>query len=303
MLFSVVIPTYNRKELVVEAIQSVVDQSYHDWELLICDDCSTDGTIEILRSKFPDKRIHFYSTAKNGGNAAARNIGIKHAKGAYVSFLDSDDTYYPEFLERMKALIEKNNQPGFLWVNVNRIGKDGEIKPNAFPKHWKPEHAQDPYAYFLKGIYFGTDFGLTVKKECFEKKITFDEQLRVAVDTDMIFRLVKEHNFSYTHDILVNTYDHAGSRVRNNTPEKAKSYAIIIKKHPIISQKKDLKLKWNYKLMWLNYHAGNKENARKHLYEIIKMGKFKPFLLAMVFELFSNEKAIYVHKKLSSLKE
>ncbi len=228
---------------------------------------------------------------------------IKNAKGEYICFLDSDDTFYPEFLEKMKALIEKNNRPGFLWANVNRITKDGEIHPNAFPKHWHPELAKNPYAYFLKGIYFGTDFGLTVKRECFANGNVFDERLRVAVDTDMILRLVKQYSFAYTPEILVNTYDHVGSRVRNNTPEKARSYALIIQKHPIIAERKELKLRWNYKLMWLNYHVGDKANARKYLYEVMRLGKVKPFFLALVFELFPNERAISMHKKMSSLKD
>src|SRR5690606_36880034 len=105
------------------------------------------------------ENIHIIQNKVNKGNAGARNLGIKKAIGQYVCFLDSDDKYHDHFLEKMYNLIQKNNSPGFLWCNVNRIDADGKLLNHSAPAHWKPMGAKDPYIFFLNGLYFGTDFG------------------------------------------------------------------------------------------------------------------------------------------------
>lgn len=299
-LFSVVIPTYNRADLIAKAIDSVINQSFTDWELIVADDCSTDTTISLVREKYVDQKIKVYRNIQNGGNAAARNLGVNNSTGEYVCFLDSDDAYHPDYLEKMSRLIEDNNSPGFLWCNVNRVSEHGIIKPNTFPKHWKPLEVANPYHYFLKGIYFGTDFGLTVRRDCFDSEM-FDENLRVAVDTDLILRLVRKFNFAYTNEILVDTLDHSGARVRTGTNQKAHSYSIIIDKHPSVWTDKKLFTRWNYKLMWLNYHSNHKKEARKYLTRLVKAGELKPSVLGLIFEALPNKLAISIHKKISAI--
>lgn len=298
--FSIIIPTYNRAKLICKAINSITNQTFTDWEIIVADDCSTDNTPSIMRDKYNDSRIKVYSNKKNGGNAAARNLGVKNASGQYICFLDSDDAYHPDFLEKMLHLIEEYKHPGFLWCNVNRVNEQGAVKPNTFPAHWRPLEVENPYHYFLKGIYFGTDFGLTVRRDCFESEM-FDENLRVAVDTDMILRLVRKFNFAYTNERLVDTLDHTGARVRTGTNQKALSYSIIIKKHPVVLTDKKLFTRWNYKLMWLNYHSNHKKEARKYLTNLVKAGELKSGVLGLIFEILPNKLAILMHKKISAI--
>ena len=105
---SVVIGSYNCEKFIHETVQSVIDQTFRDWELIIVDDCSTDNTCQEI-SRIKDERIKLIRLDSNSGlPAAPRNVGIKNAKGDYIAFLDHDDIWLPEKLERQVAFLEKN---------------------------------------------------------------------------------------------------------------------------------------------------------------------------------------------------
>ncbi|HRI26706.1 MAG TPA: glycosyltransferase family A protein [Chitinophagales bacterium] len=109
MLFSIIIPVYNRANLLKATIQSVLAQDYSNFEIIVVDDGSTDDVVSVVNS-IPDKRIQFIKQ-ENKERGAARNTGIKNAHGAYVSFLDSDDYVYPFFLSEAFKWLEKLNLP------------------------------------------------------------------------------------------------------------------------------------------------------------------------------------------------
>lgn len=133
--FSLVIPTYNRADLIGFTIQSVLEQTEDDYELIIIDDGSTDNTRFVIQPYLNDKIHYFYQ--KNSERAVARNLGMKLAKGKYISFLDSDDILYPSYFAYAKESIEKNNFPKFLHTAYeikNTLGKTlrqvNELKSN-----------------------------------------------------------------------------------------------------------------------------------------------------------------------------
>lgn len=103
----VIMPAYNSGATLGESIQSVVSQSFTDWELLVIDDCSIEELQPIVEG-FHDSRIHYIRLSENSGVAAARNRGIQEAKGRYIAFLDSDDLWLPEKLEKQLQFMEKN---------------------------------------------------------------------------------------------------------------------------------------------------------------------------------------------------
>ncbi|MFM7662519.1 MAG: glycosyltransferase family 2 protein [Bacteroidota bacterium] len=108
--FSIIIPTYNRALFLSKAIESVINQTFSDWELIIVDDGSTDNTKELVASFIEkDKRIK-YIYQENAERSAARNNGIKKAVGKFICFLDSDDIYHNAHLQRFKDLIDENNE-------------------------------------------------------------------------------------------------------------------------------------------------------------------------------------------------
>lgn len=109
MFFSVIITTYNRRNLVYEAIQSVIEQTFKDFEIIIVDDGSNDGTYQYIYDLIRDEsRIKYYYKS-NGGTASAKNFGIMQAKGEYITFLDSDDRYLPNHLHDRYEIIKSTH--------------------------------------------------------------------------------------------------------------------------------------------------------------------------------------------------
>ena len=129
-LVSIVMPLYNCEQYIAKSIESVLNQTYEDWELLIVNDCSTDRSVEVVKS-FNDKRIKLLSNEHNSGAALSRNYALREAKGKWIAFLDSDDSWVPTKLEEQLAFMDKNDYAftysdyricnGKEWENVTRI--------------------------------------------------------------------------------------------------------------------------------------------------------------------------------------
>lgn len=135
-LVSVIMPTYNCAKYIAEAIQSVIDQTMPDWEIQIADDASTDNTQDVLKpylEKYP--RIHYTRLDKNNGAAAARAAALARANGKYVAFLDSDDLWYPEKLEKQIAYMQRTGYSfsctGYEWLDMNGRKKGITLIPPA----------------------------------------------------------------------------------------------------------------------------------------------------------------------------
>ena len=128
-LVSIIMPSYNTAPYIRETIQSVLDQAYQNWELIIVDDCSTDNTDEVVVS-IKDERIKFFHNEKNSGAAVSRNRALREAKGRWIAFLDSDDLWMPEKLEKQISFMEKNGY-SFSYTNYEEIdvkGKETGVK-------------------------------------------------------------------------------------------------------------------------------------------------------------------------------
>ena len=123
-LVSIVTPCYNSEKFIAETIASVQQQTVTDWELLIVDDASSDATVaEIKRLQAEDLRIKCFSLKENKGPAHARNLGIQKARGKYLTFLDADDLWFPEFLERSST--EAKMHP-FVFASYKRLDENLE---------------------------------------------------------------------------------------------------------------------------------------------------------------------------------
>ena len=123
---SIIMPAYNCERFIREAIASVQNQTYKDWELLITNDCSSDGTVDIITSIMEeDNRIKLYHNPKQSGAAASRNRSVKNASGKYIAFLDSDDVWKPNKLEKQISFMEKNNYY-FTCTSYDKIDENGK---------------------------------------------------------------------------------------------------------------------------------------------------------------------------------
>lgn len=119
-LVSVIMPSFNTGKYIKQSIESVMAQTYQNWELLIVDDCSTDNTDDIIAS-ISDERIRYYKNEHNSGAAVSRNRALREAKGKWIAFLDSDDLWMPDKLEKQIAFMERN---GFHFSYTNYLEMD-----------------------------------------------------------------------------------------------------------------------------------------------------------------------------------
>lgn len=122
-LVSIIMPSYNTALYIEETIQSVLNQTYPNWELIIVDDCSNDNTDEVLE-KIKDPRIHYLKNEKNSGAAVSRNKALREAKGQWIAFLDSDDLWMPNKLEKQIRFMEENGY-AFSYTNYEEIDVNG----------------------------------------------------------------------------------------------------------------------------------------------------------------------------------
>lgn len=122
-LVSIIMPSYNTQQYIGASIESVLNQTYKNWELIIIDDCSTDDTITVV-SNYKDNRIHFYVNEKNIGAAESRNNALKISKGRWIAFLDSDDLWKENKLEEQLKFM-RENKFSFSYTNYQEIDSIG----------------------------------------------------------------------------------------------------------------------------------------------------------------------------------
>lgn len=123
-LVSIIMPSYNTANYISETIESVLAQTYTNWELIIVDDCSVDDTDEAVKKYLRDSRIHYIKNEVNSGAAVSRNCALREAKGRWIAFLDSDDLWLPEKLEKQIAFMGKNGY-AFSYTDYEEIDADG----------------------------------------------------------------------------------------------------------------------------------------------------------------------------------
>lgn len=134
-LVSIIMPSYNTERFIAESIKSVQAQTYKNWELIIVDDCSTDNTDEVVEG-FQDERIIYLKNEKNSGAAVSRNRALREAKGRWIAFLDSDDLWLPEKLEKQISFMKEKGY-AFSYTNYVEINEKSEaigVKVTG-PKH------------------------------------------------------------------------------------------------------------------------------------------------------------------------
>lgn len=124
-LVSIIMPSYNTEQFIVTTIESVLSQTYKDWELIIVDDCSPDNTDEVVKPYLMNTRIRYLKNVKNSGAAVSRNRALREAKGKWIAFLDSDDLWMPDKLEKQINFMEMNGYH-FSYTKYSEIDVDGK---------------------------------------------------------------------------------------------------------------------------------------------------------------------------------
>lgn len=214
---SVIIPTYNRAEILPKSVNSVLNQTFEDFELIVVDDASEDHTGSVI-SGMNDNRIDYVRHHDNRHVSAARNTGIEHARGEFIAFLDDDDCWLPGKLEQQVRLMNQDPEVGmvYCWMSYQRGGKE--------LRKYKPALRGNIFAETLVGQPIGNASTLLVRASIIEDIGGFDVELSRGNDGDFIRRVAKQYNVDYVPEVLViYSVGHGADRITTNDGDGIRS--------------------------------------------------------------------------------
>ena len=223
---SVIIPTYNSAQFIVETLESVFAQTYKNYEVIVVDDGSTDNTKEVLKPYMSKIR---YIYKENGGPASARNVGIKNARGEYIAFLDSDDLWLPEKLEKQVRYFEEHPQIYMVFADCIRFGEEVSNTPRNDTKYLI---SNDMFVNIWWYNIVPTST-VMVRKSCFEKVGFFDEakELETTEDTEMWLRIARECEVGYLREVVTKYRVRMSGYSRSNINRAYNSAKLVIDKY------------------------------------------------------------------------
>ncbi|MBE0500936.1 MAG: glycosyltransferase family 2 protein [Desulfuromonadales bacterium] len=199
-LVSVVLPTYNRKDIIGRTISSVLQQTFTNLELIIVDDGSTDETREYVESEFVDDRIN-YLYQLNNGVSSARNTGLNHVNGRYVAFIDSDDQWVETKIEKQLAFFREHPEVGLIFCDFAIVSRDGSVLD---VNHRIPR--TESRTLTLREVFLDPYLGMPtvmLTRELLASIGGFDEKLCSAEDVDFFLRAAVKAPIGYLHEKLV----------------------------------------------------------------------------------------------------
>ena len=197
-LVSVIMPSWNTAKFIEESIQCVINQTYQNWELLIVDDCSTDNTDEVVEPFLADQRVKYLHNEKNSGAALTRNKAMREAQGEWIAFLDSDDLWMPEKLEKQIEFMKKG---GYVLSYTEYEKIDEEDKPlNIYVSGPDVVDKRKMYRYDYIGqltmMYSAKHFGLIQIKDI-KKNNDYAIRLQLFKKPGTVAYLLKENLAKY----------------------------------------------------------------------------------------------------------
>lgn len=207
-LVSIITPVYNAEKFLSDTIESIKNQSYKNWELLLVDDCSKDNSANIIKEfQKNDDRIKYIKLEKNSGASVSRNTGIKNAKGRFIAFVDSDDLWEPNKLEIQVNYMLKENR-GFTFTSYRYMREDGE-KTNKI--------AKAPYKINYEGLLKNTIIGCSTVVVDRHIVGDFDMPLvRRGQDTATWLKLLRKEKYAYGIEQDLVNYRLVGDSLSSN---------------------------------------------------------------------------------------
>lgn len=289
---SVIIPTHNRAELLKRAINSVLRQTFEDFELIVVDDASSDNTPEVVES-IKDGRIQYVRLEKNSGGPVARNTGIKGARGRFIALLDDDDEWLPNRLELQIEKFESlEKDVGVVYGGFYYVSQDtGEIIGKRLPRY-----RGDVYTHLLKENFIGSPT-LLIRRECFKKAGLFDPELKSSQDWDMWLRIAKYYRFDYVPAVVAKYYVH-GHQITFNMEKYISGRERFVWKYPDIYKNPRILSLHLSQMGLLLLLSGNAEQGLKYLVESIAMAPINVENYRKLLELALDSRSIEYIKKI-----
>lgn len=228
-LFSIVIPLYNKEKDIAATLRSVFAQTFTNFEVIVVNDGSTDGSENEVR-QFNDNRLIYIKT-ENRGVSKARNLGIEKANGEYIAFLDADDYWFPDHLETLQQLITQYPDAGLYATNYNFIHPNGNIQHTNF-NTLGPNFSgivDNAFRHSLKDRLMWTSC-VAVRTEVFATVGVFDTSITLGAgeDTDMWIRIALKYPVAFTTKVTAH-YNLAGSNRISHAKTLERSFAKLDK--------------------------------------------------------------------------
>lgn len=267
---SVIIPTYNRETTIARAIQSVINQTWPNYEIIVVDDCSTDHTREIVE-EFGDDRIRYIYLEQNGGASRARNTGIRQARCEYVAFLDSDDEWLPEKLEKqMHVILHAPEQIGLVYCRM-MARQEEECDPIICPPFFmsKDRLEGNLLAELAEQNLIGTP-SVLARRKCLEQVGGFDESLSCLEDWDMVCRIAEQWEIGFVDEVLVEVHFSSGS-VTSNIRGHFEARCRLIGRYRHLLAQKNILDKKIMEILVAAREDGYLEEAKKLLSEALNL--------------------------------
>lgn len=279
---SVVVPTYNGEEFVEDTIDSVLAQTYGEFELLVVDDGSTDATVERVRS-YDDDRITLHRNEENLGIAGNTNRGVELASGEILAFLDQDDYWRAEKLERHVAAHDEG--AAVVYSDVDVVTTDGDVVERVDP----PEPAP-PGEPLVRQLYAHLNFVrtfscVTIERSAWNAVGGLDPTYDVSADYDLYLRLATDHAFALVDDPLVVKRTH-GENVSGDTRALYEDVQRILAeardRHPYLNDLSEAeKREYGFQQAFRAYRAGERREALDHCLSSLRHGP-RPFTLLLL---------------------
>jgi glycosyltransferase involved in cell wall biosynthesis len=227
---SIVVPTYNYGHFIDQCLQSILDQTFQDYEVIIMDDYSSDATKNIVQKYLGDRRIRYLKNKANLKQPRNCNKGAMLAKGEYICFLHADDMFLPHNLEKKIQVLRKNLNIAAVFSGVYLMNADGNIVQEL--KHeGRPDlnyvGERDDYHDLMKNNYIPTPSDVLIRKECFQKVGGFNEKLINGCDWELWIRLAKEYKLAFIREPLI-AYRMHGANLHTDLRRKND---VVVKDH------------------------------------------------------------------------
>jgi glycosyltransferase involved in cell wall biosynthesis len=270
---SVVIPTYNRAHIIGRAISSALAQTFQEWELLVVDDGSTDSTEEMVR-RVQDLRVRYLRHDTRRGASAARNTGIRAARGEYVAFLDSDDEWLPKKLETQVEVFRRGPDVlGVVCTGWLSNASDGEVK-----RHM-PSGAGRIYHRVLRGAarVTNTTSTLMCRRNVLVAVGGFDEALPALQDHDLWFKLSHVCEVDCLSEALAVYHTDDSSRISASPERVLEGHRLLLEKYATEFQRDRRALAWRLSLIGsLYYNRGALRESGRYYLESLSAFPFQP---------------------------
>ena len=287
-LISIVIPTHNRSDLLQRALDSVLNQTYGDFEIIVVSDGSTDNTDEIM-ANYQDERINYISYHPSRGGNVARNTGIKAAKYDYIAFLDDDDEWHPTKLQKQLNVFNENENVGLVYTGVNTIYVDEQVSYYSIP---------DKTGNLSKDILLSNSIGTTstvmVKKEILNETGYFDEKLKAQQDYDLWIRVCQKTEIGAVKEACVKYSNYPGTnQISQQLDKYIESMSYIQEKYKTLFSKftdKEMNDKRSNESLFLATKSMRKNNGKLTRKYSKKAFKFSPSLKPIFYYLVSGLK-------------